>query len=322
MCTAVTYKTNDFYFGRNLDYEFSYGESITVVPRKFNFGGALGNCDGFAMIGTAHISNGYPLFYDAANEKGLCMAGLNFVGNAVYSHETDGKQNVAQYELVPYVLRRCATAAEAKKLIANIVITDKPFSPQLPTSQLHWLVADKSDCFVLECTADGTFIYDNPIGVLTNNPPFPMQAFALNDYMALSPKQPKNNFSSSLPLSTYSRGMGALGLPGDLSSRSRFVRAAFVRANSVSGDLEAESVSQFFHILGAAEQQRGCCETEPGKYEITIYSNCINADRGIYYYTTYENSRINAADMHRENLDGTDIVTYPMLHKTDVFWQN
>lgn len=322
MCTAVTYKTDDFYFGRNLDYEFSYGESIVVVPRNFKFGGALGNALGYAIIGTAHINDGYPLFYDAANEKGLCMAGLNFVGNAVYSHEFDGEKSVAQYELMPFILRRCATAAQARQLIGEITVTDKPFSPQLPAAQLHWIVADKDDCFVLECTADGTFVYDNPAGVLTNNPPFPMQAFALNDYMALSPRQPKNDFCSSLHLGTYSRGMGALGLPGDLSSRSRFVRAAFVRANSLSLGGEESSVAQFFHILCATEQQRGCCETEPGKYEITIYSNCFNADKGIYYYTTYENSRICAVDMHREDLDGDALVAYPMLHETDVLLQN
>ena len=125
--------------------------------------------------------------------------------------------------------------------------------------------------------------------MLTNNPPFPQQLFRLNDYQSLSPRQPENTFSPALDLHSYSRGMGALGLPGDLSSGSRFVRAAFTRANAVSGNSEAESVSQFFHILGAVEQVRGCCEVEPGKHEITIYTSCCSAQRGIYYYTTYEN---------------------------------
>lgn len=73
---------------------------------------------------------------------------------------------------------------------------------------------------------------------------------------------------------------GALGLPGDLSSPSRFVRAAFVRANARAEQTEDASVSQFFHILTSVEQQRGCCELDDGQYEITLYSSCCNADRG------------------------------------------
>ena len=196
--------TDDFYFGRNLDYEFTYGESVTVVPRSFKFGGAVAE-HGFALIGTAHIRDGYPLFYDAANERGVCMAGLNFVGNAVYYAKRDDKKNAAQYELIPFILRQCATAAEARQILNDINITDTPFAPEMPAAQLHWLVADRTDCFVLECMEDGMHIYDNPTGVLTNNPPFPMQMFALNDYMSLSSRQPGNNFCSGLPLVTYSR---------------------------------------------------------------------------------------------------------------------
>ncbi len=116
--------------------------------------------------------------------------------------------------------------------------------------------------------------------------------------------------------------MGALGLPGDLSSQSRFVRAAFTKLNSVSGTSEAESVSQFFHILGSVEQQRGCCHVGEDKYEITIYTSCCNADKGVYYYTTYENSRITAVDMHREELDAESIIRYPMLREPQIKLQN
>ncbi|MDE7266696.1 MAG: linear amide C-N hydrolase, partial [Lachnospiraceae bacterium] len=155
-----------------------------------------------------------------------------------------------------------------------------------------------------------------------NNPPFDEQMLQLNNYMHLSPKNPQNLFSDKLPLKTYSRGMGALGLPGDLSSQSRFVRVAFVKMNSVSGDTEEESVSQFFHILGAVDQQRGCCDVGYGKYEITIYTSCCNADKGIYYYTTYDNHQITAVDMNKEKLDGSDIVRYPLVRGEQIFRQN
>lgn len=324
MCTAATYKTEDFYFGRTLDYESSYGEEIVVMPRNFRLDflnmGVYENH--YAVIGTAHIAQGYPLFYDAVNEKGLAMAGLNFVGNAYYGKNIDGRDNVAQYEFIPWILSRCSSTAEAKELISRINITDTPFNEHMPAGQLHWIIADREQTITIESVRDGIKVYDNPAGVLTNNPPFNEQMFRLNDYMQLSPKQPQNSFSSKLDLKTYSRGMGAIGLPGDLSSQSRFVRAAFVRANSVSGSSETESVSQFFHILGSVDQQRGCCDVGEGRYEITIYTSCCNADKGIYYYTTYNNHQISAVDMHKEDLDGSRLVSYPMITDEQINRQN
>ena len=324
MCTAATYKTNDFYFGRTLDYESSYGEEIVIMPRNFRLEFlSEGICEKhYAVIGTAHIAGGYPLFYDAVNEKGLCMAGLNFVGNAHYFKNKNGKSNIAQYEFIPWILGKCTSTDEAKELISNINITDTPFSEHMPVGQLHWIIADKNSAITVESVSDGIKVYDNPLGVLTNNPTFDEQMFRLNDYMHLSSRQPKNTFSDKLKLKAYSRGMGAIGLPGDLSSQSRFVRVAFVKANSVSGKGETESVSQFFHILGSVDQPRGCCEVADGKYEITIYTSCCNADKGIYYYTTYDNHRISAVDMRKESLDGNELISYPMITEEKINCQN
>lgn len=324
MCTAATYKTKDFYFGRTLDYEFSYGDEIAVMPRKYPlfFRHIPKSGEHYAIIGMAHRAGGFPLYYDAMNEKGLCVAGLNFVGNAKYSKAEEGKRNVAQYEFIPWLLSRCASVREARSLLKETNVTDDAFSPDLPVAQLHWLIADKDECITAECIGGELKIYDNPVGVLTNNPPFETQLFNLNNYMGLSAGKAENRFCPALPLETYSRGMGALGLPGDLSSASRFVRAAFTRANSRSGESESESVNQFFHILGAVDQQRGCCELDDGKYEITIYTSCCNANKGIYYYTTYENSRISAVDMRKEKLDGDKTVFYPLITEWQVLEQN
>lgn len=165
-------------------------------------------------------------------------------------------------------------------------------------------------------------IHENPVGVLTNNPPFDVQMFEFSKYMSLSPKQPKNEYAEKLDLQYYSRGMGAIGLPGDLSSPSRFAKVAFTKLNSKSADTEEDSVSQFFHILNSVDQQRGCCEVADGKYEITIYTSCCNADKGIYYYTTYNCHKINAVDMHRVDLDSAKLFAYELIEKEDFFFQN
>ena len=324
MCTAVTYKKKDFYFGRTLDYEFSYGDEIIITPRNFEFNFRMGKKmeNHYAIIGMAHVAGDYPLYYDAINEKGLGIAGLNFVGNAYYNDCADGQDNIAQFELIPWILCQCETVKEVRELLKNINITNEPFSEKFPLAQLHWIIADKDEAIIVESMKDGLKVYDNPVGVLTNNPPFDKQMFELNKYMNLSSKSPQNNFSNKLNMEYYSRGMGGIGLPGDLSSQSRFVRVSFVKMNSVSGDDEKSSVSQFFHILNSVDQQRGCCDVGDGKYEITIYTSCCNASKGIYYYTTYNNHQITGVNMFKENLDGDKIIKYPVIEDGLVRWQN
>lgn len=324
MCTAATYQTKDFYFGRTLDYEFSYGDEVVVTPRSypFHFRNVASISSHYAMIGMACVMGGYPLYYDAVNEKGLGMAGLNFVGNAVYNDGAQNKDNIAQFEFIPWILGQCAAVKDALDLLGKINLVNTPFNEKLPVAQLHWIIADKTQAITVESTKEGLQIHENPVGVLTNNPPFNEQMLQLNNYMGLSPKAPENRFSDKLALYTYSRGMGAIGLPGDLSSQSRFVRAAFVKMNSVSGDSETESVSQFFHILGSVDQQRGCCDMGDGKYEVTIYTSCCNTQRGIYYYTTYGNHQITAVDMHKENLDGAELKRYKPIQGEQIRQQN
>lgn len=324
MCTAATYHTKDHYFGRTLDYEVSYGEEVVVTPRNYPFHfrhmGSLPRH--YAIIGMATVAGEYPLYYDATNEKGLSMAGLNFPGNADYKPLAEGKDNVATFELIPWILGQCATVQEARAYLDRMNLANTPFSPQFPVSPLHWIIADRDCAITVESVREGIRIYDNPVGILTNNPPFDYQMTNLTNYMSLSTEPPENHFSDRLSLTPYSRGMGMLGMPGDLSSASRFVRAAFTKLHSVSGTSESESISQFFHILGSVAQQRGCVHMGEGKYEITIYTSCCNTDRGIYYYTTYENSQITGVDMHRENLEGQTLSRYPLVTGQRIHMQN
>lgn len=324
MCTAITYQTKNSYFGRNLDLGYSYKETVTVTPRNypFVFRKVPKMESHYAMIGMAFVAEDYPLYYDATNEKGLSMAGLNFPGNADYKPYAEEKDNITPFEFIPWILGQCATIDEVKKLLENINLVNINFNEQLQLSPLHFIIADKESAITVESVKDGLKIYDNPVGVLTNNPTFDFHMFNLNNYMSLSREEPVNRFSDKLDLKTYCVGMGAIGLPGDLSSASRFVKAAYTKLNSVSGDSESESISQFFHILNSVFQQRGCVHLGDDKYEVTIYSSCCNADKGIYYYRTYENSQITGVDMHRENLEGSGLISYPLIEGQQVYMQN
>ena len=323
MCTAVTYQKSHFYFGRTLDYDIDFGEEVTITPRNF----PLPFChrkapeSRYAIIGMAKVVNNYPLYFDAANEKGLAMAGLNFPGNAHYFPAEKDGHDIASFELIPYILGSCASIDQAKQTLVGVRITNTSFHSELPPSPLHWLIADRNGCITVESTESGLHIYDNPVGVLTNNPPFPQQLERLSDYLHISPYEPENLLCPTLELTPYSRGMGAMGIPGDLSSPSRFIRAAFTKLNSLSDDTEEACLSQFFHILDTVCQARGCCRLGDDHQEITLYSSCCSCDHGIYYYSTYENRGITAVSLFDADLDSSELVRYPLIKELSVYQQ-
>lgn len=324
MCTALSFTAKDHYFGRNLDLEFSYNEEIVITPRNFpfDFKHLPSSKEHLAMIGVAAISKGYPLYFDATNEKGLSMAGLNFPDNAVYRAIMDDMNNVAPFELIPWILSQCETVKQAKILLEKLNLINLPFSPAYPLTPLHFMLCDRVESIVIEPMHDKIYVYENKTKVLTNNPPFPMQLQNLNNYMHLTCNPPANKFSKELDLKPYSRGMGGLGLPGDLSSASRFVKAVFVSQSALHEKTESSNVGQFFHILKSVEQTKGCVILEGGEAEFTAYSSCCNTDKGIFYYTTYQNSQISSVRLYNENLDTEKLISYPMISEQQIYKHN
>ncbi len=314
MCTSIAF-TNPALYGRNLDLDTSFGEELVIMPRNFDFPFHCqpSSIDHYALVGMAHVEKGIPLFADAMNEKGLYMAGLNFPGNAYYFPNLMPRPHgVAPYELIPLVLRTSSTLEQARNLLLAISITAIPFAPDYPLAPLHWHIAGPTGSITVEQMEDGLHIYDNPIGVLTNNPPFPYQMMNLSNYRTLSPFQPENSFAPQLSLQLYGEGMGAIGLPGDASPMSRFVRAAFFRAHAVFTGDNAQNVMQFFHILDAEAVVCGSVITPKGRYERTIYASCMDAAHLVYYYKTYESSRICSLRLTQDACRGSKLCSYPL----------
>lgn len=325
MCTSLAMKTKDFYFGRNLDLEYDFGQQVVITPRNFpiSFRRAGEMKSHYAMIGMASVMDGYPLYAEAVNEKGLGIAGLNFPGNACYpAQEAEGKANVSPFELALWVLGQCATTAQARELLERTCLIAVPFREDVPLASLHWHIADREDSIVLESTRGGMKLYDNPVGVLTNNPTFDFQMMNLNQYLNITSSQPENRFSHKIELAPFGTGFGGLGLPGDFSPASRFVKISFLKLNARCGEDEASSVSQFFHLLDAVAMPRGSVVLDGGKCDITRYSCCANASKGVFYYKTYDNSQLTAVDMHREDLDGTELRTFPLALEQQIAWAN
>ena len=316
MCTAISYSPNEHYFGRNLDVEFSLDENVVITPRRFPFSFRNGrqSKEHFAMIGMAHTEDQYPLYYDATNEKGLSIAALSFPEEAVYHPRKSDMINLAPWELIPFVLGECETATQAKALLCKVNLTAETFRKDIPLTPLHFLIADEKEAFVAEPMEKGFCLIENPVGVLTNSPPFDFQMQHLHLFMGLSNKPVENRFSNKIPFKQISRGMGALGLPGDLSSPSRFVRAAFTKAHSPACATKAHDIRQFFHILGSVEQQKGCVDLG-GQLEFTSYSSCCDTRKGIYYYKMYDNFSIVGVDMRKEDIEADRLISYPMIRE-------
>lgn len=307
MCTAMTFRSRDRYFGRTLDFERSFGESVVITPRNhpLSFRCLPTQEQHYALLGMATVAEGEPLYYDAVNENGLAMAGLLCSGFAAYAPYREGAENVASFELIPWVLGQCTDLREARLLLKRCNLLDIHFSETLPATPLHWILADRERSMVVEATREGLRLYENPAGVLTNSPSFDHQLLRLEEYRRLTPE----------PVEGYSRGLGAVGLPGDWSSSSRFIRAAFVRKNGRCGESEAESVSHFFRMMQTVAVPKGCMRLPQGE-AYTRYTSCCNQDRGIYYYSTYTDPRIVAVPMGEP--EGQELRIYDCKIKNDV----
>ena len=311
MCTAIR---NGRLFGRTLDLEFSYGEGVVLLPRNapYRFRFETPADPPLAILGTAYCYGGVPLFYDAMNESGLAAAALNFPGLAVYQPYCKGACNLASFEVIPYLLRSCRTVSAVRERLREVRVTADAVSDELPVTPLHWLIADRDGAITVEPTAEGLRVFENPFGVLTNAPDFRYHTAHLSEFLHLTPDPPENRLLPEFPLPTLSRGMGAIGLPGDFSSQSRFVRAVYAKRHAEGAE---STVERFFHVMDTVKVPRGCVRTEEGRAVFTVYTSCMDLEALTYSFTTEACREIRSVSMDRAMPDGDTAITFPMAGK-------
>lgn len=306
MCTVISKCIDRLYFGRNMDIEKGFGEEMVFVPRNFplSFKAERTVEHHNAFMGIGAVMDGYPMMAEGVNEHGLCMAGLNFVGNAFYGDIKDGKENVAPYELIPLILSTCKSVREAKRRLEYISLISVPFKENVPLPTLHFYIADQHGALVFEAMKNGNHIYDNFVGALTNNPPFSAQMDSLANYENLTNQPRIGAFSLGKP---YSLGLSSYGLPGDFSSSSRFVRAVYLKHFSVWE--KGEEVSQMLHLLDSVAVPKGAVINGSGEYHYTLYQSCIDTSECIYYFRTYGSINTHLVRMDHFNADSDKIQT-------------
>lgn len=314
MCTAVNETLFHHLFGRTFDFEKSYGEKTVITPRRFNFKYTHDGTSnkGFAIIGTAYVCDNIPLYYDAVNEHGLCIAALNFPLYSNYFPAQTKKCNVTSFEVIPWILRQHSNVSSALKALKDVNITADAFSADILPTPLHWLIADKNSAITVESVKSGLKIYHNPFGILTNSPPFPYHEANITNYMYLSSNTPQNFLCPKIELTPYSRGSGSFGLPGDFSSPSRFIRSFFAKSKTHHTNTITNEIGRFFHIMETVSIPCGCVESETQEPVSTIYTSCADPQNGIYYYTTYNCRNIRSVHMFNYPLDGDTLIEFSM----------
>ncbi len=307
MCTVLTYTTGEhqLLFGRNMDLEYEFGQTLMAVPRQYQ-----GGTYGIMAMGTVY--GDIPLLADGFNEKGLCCAGLNFPGYASYPlAPKDGDTNVPVYDFTRWVLATFGTVAAFRQVAHTLRIIDKPVARELPSPTLHWILADEQECVVVESTFSGVHVYDNPVGTLTNSPGFPYHLSTLSQYTHLTHESPSPVCWNGHSLPLHGVGAGLIGLPGDATPNGRFVRGAYYVSRKGSFSTTKASKTAMFHMLDNLAMVPGTVYTPDGLMDKTIYTAVMSPSEYQYHLKTYENFTIETVTLEQKHLDATELVLFP-----------
>ena len=301
MCTAVRFidGEDNMFFGRNLDWSFSYGEKVLYTPKDYNYQPAFNAEDrNHAVLGVGIIADDTPLYFDCANDAGLAVAGLNFPGYAEYAPDSVNlTTNVAAYEFPLWVARNFTSVDDVEEALKNVTIVAKPINDQYPVSMLHWIIGDATRSIVVEYMADGMHVYHDDIDALTNQPQFPYHMQNLINYINADPKPIESGKWGNADLKAWGAGLSAHGLPGDPNSTSRFVRVSYTNAHYPQQKGEQDNVTRLFKTLSSAAMVDGNSMMSNGQYEKTIFTSGFSANTMTYYKNTYDDPTIRAYAM-------------------------
>lgn len=297
MCTSltITNQSNHHFLGRTMDFGFQLEGRPVVIPRNYTWNLTL---DGehrtkYGFVGTGRNLGEYFLA-DGVNEKGLAVAELYFLNEAHYhSQEKEEKVNLAPHELIMWLLSQIESITELRERIdeINLVDAEVPLFGFLPP--LHFIVTDKTgETVVLESDSGELEIKENPVGVMTNSPDFGWHLKNLNNYLGIQPTNFPNKTINGFELKPFGQGSGTLGLPGGYTSPERFVRAAYLRALTTTGNTVSEALNAIFKILGIMTIPKGVNIKDDGSSDYTQYRAVFDVTDLTYYFSPYDSQEI------------------------------
>ncbi len=311
---------------RTLEFGIDLMSNVIMVPRGYSR--TATTPDGkpgktwtskYATLGANAL--GMPILIDGLNERGLAVGLFYFPTSAKYQPYApgDADRTVAPWELGSYILENFATVDEVRANLPNVVVPGVVLAAWKFSPPAHYVVHDAAGKSIAVEYTDGKLnIYDNPLGVMTNSPAFDWQMTNLRNYLNFSLKDLPPVKVGSVTLAPFGQGSGMLGLPGDFTPPSRFVRAVAFSQSVLPSQTGYEAVLQAFHVLNDFDIPKGASRA-PDKdaqgnivADHTIWTSASDLKAKRFYFRSYENSEIRMVDLTKQKLDGKDIVTWSM----------
>ena len=324
-CTGIRIEPKDgsVIVGRTMEFAADLRSNVIVIPRAMEYvGSAPGDRPGcrwkstYASIG----ANGFnvPAIVDGLNEKGLAVAIYYFPGYAKYQEvkAEDGGRTIAPWELPVYLLGTCADVTEAVQAVRRIRVAEVAQKDMGFVPPCHYIVHDAARrCVVLEYVGGELKIHDNPLGVITNSPTFDWHLTNVRNYVNLSVNNAPPIDVAGIKFGGLGQGSGMLGLPGDFTPPSRFVRAVAFSQSALPVATADQAVLQAFHILNQFDIPKGAARSvDRGKEtaDYTLWTSVCDLTNHRYYFRTFDNSRIRMIALKKSDLDAPKIKTFSM----------
>ena len=312
-CTGIVLRSEDggTIAARTMEFSFDIQSNIYAVPPGAQIETLVLNpkATGFtyaAKYGFLGANGlGMPIVFDGMNTKGLYFGAFYFSGDAVYAELTAENQDraVSSDEMGNWILSQFATVEEVKAALPKIDVVGTYINEINGFAPFHYAVTDASGAsIVIEYTANGLRIYDNTVNAVTNNPSYEWHLTNLRNYIGLQAENRPAITVGTQELKPFGQGTGMMGLPGDLSSPTRFVRAvAFANTALPSADTD-EAVFKAFHILNAFDIPKGSIRDGEGDKlltDYTIWTSAAETANARYYYKTYLTQGIESIDVRK-----------------------
>lgn len=328
-CTGITLKSRDgaVVFGRTLEWgSFDLNSRLVIVPRGYEYKSHLENGRTGKTWKTVYGAVGVDalekdLIVDGMNEKGLSVNVFYHPGYAEYAKLDPARADntLNSVDVGQYLLTTCATVDEAKKAIeaVNIVGVLEP-ALGIP-APVHLIVTDPSGKrFVLEFTNGEKKIHDAPLGVITNSPNYDWHETNLRNYLSLSAFSLPDVKLDNVTLKPFGGGSGMLGMPGDFTAPSRFVRAVAFSKTARPTETGPETMYEVFRILDNCNVPLGSAEGEDSKTKTagmrsaTLWTTAYDTKNLMMQYHTQHNRRVRQVNLKKCDFTAKDLLRLPL----------